>query len=141
MKETDIQLEILRDVRRLYPGTWGFKLSNQFLAGKPDLFIAAPGHNPVFLEVKYEKAPKKARPVSLSDITALQWKNIREARAAGLKAGWAMVLERGNGMRCMAVGYGEIDPVYDPADPAGNGTWWLRGRGESWSLPFVSMRL
>lgn len=57
MKEVDIQRSILDLVRDV--GGFGFKMSNQFLSGVPDLFVVLPTFAPVLMEVKNEGEVKE----------------------------------------------------------------------------------
>lgn len=151
MKETEIQLEICKDIRKAHPGAVAYKQTNQFLSGKPDLFIAHTSIrlNCMMLEVKTDKqGPKKDRdgyPVGLTD---LQRKELRDLQKAGVRCGWAMVVQIGNGRRAMFV---SPDPEAErtPAlttclngfDWTIRADWWRRWPGGEWALPWISERI
>lgn len=148
MKETEIQLEICKDIRKTHPGAVAYKQTNQFLSGKPDLFIAHTSIrlNCMMLEVKTDKqGPKKDRdgyPVGLTD---MQRKELRDLQKAGVRCGWAMVVQIGNGRRAMYVSP-DSEAERTPPLIEGQGSmnvyhWWKRWPGGEWALPWISERI
>ena len=79
--ELDFQEDLVEAVKKVKDG-YGFKMSNKFLAGIPDLFLTTPSVGPVMLEVKVIDGPEQ-----LVLLTPLQRHSIIRLKAAGMAAG------------------------------------------------------
>jgi len=96
VKEVDHQRDIKESAVR--EGGYSFKMSNRFLIGVPDLYIAVPGFPVVLLEAKRNDdyaTPGKA--AHLRDgLTEKQKSTLSKVWAAGGYACWFVIVREGN---------------------------------------------
>jgi len=81
MTELKYQTELVKDAKALSNG-YGWKLSNRFLVGIPDLFLADRGMY-IILETKEEKWPKTGATIKFG-VTSIQETTLRRMANAGL---------------------------------------------------------
>lgn len=92
MSELQMQRLIIEDVKKC--GGFAFKMSNRFMVGVPDLYIATPRHWPVLVECKFVKElPKRKTTSVLLNLTPKQRHFIRQTQYGGGYSGWVIGLK------------------------------------------------
>lgn len=113
MKEVDAQKLVIDAVKSA--GGHGHKLSNRFLVGVVDLLIKLPGQPAMLAEVKLEKRSSFKGQTSDSvyftpDVTALQWKFLKDYHDAGMTCGLISFVEvGGKGVKGLSMGTFTLD--------------------------------
>ena len=93
MTELAHQRKIIDDFKKAFPGAYGIKMSNRFLSGVPDLFLKAPGHDAMFVEMKVADYKKKGGFVNVGT-TLLQRETMRSMERAGIRCEvWVVVVD------------------------------------------------
>lgn len=130
MKELDFQRELVKAARE--QGGQAFKLSHRTLVGVADLYVKLPLLPSTFVECKWGTASlnhyqtKGVRP----DLTALQWKFVRDAWNAGGYAGWVMGIPSDGGALV-------VSGVDEHAFIDMNVNSFFRKRGHQWPVTEV----
>jgi hypothetical protein len=78
LSELDIQSKLVAACKEA--GGYGYKQSNKFLAGVPDLYLSHYSYGPIFVEVKLLPATS-----TVVAVTPLQEETMKKMRAAGSK--------------------------------------------------------
>ena len=95
MNELGYQRLILKAVTEV--GGCGWKLSNKFLVGIPDLVMSMPWFGTSFWEVKMAQMPKKIPGMVKWKCTKLQLDTLQKLNAAGARGGFIVIAK---GDRC-----------------------------------------
>ena len=131
VKEVDHQRDIKDSVIR--QGGYSFKMSNRFLIGVPDLYIAMPGFPVVLLEVKrnddYATSGKAGH--LRDDLTEKQKSTLSKVWAAQAYAGWFVIVREGKD----TIGY-LGGPGFGEAT-----SWYRRGVKKQWPMVDVVAEL
>lgn len=131
LTELQLQSKLVEAVKRI--GGFGYKQSNKFLAGPPDLYLSHPATGPVFIEVKLNQPGHNVVLVSpLQESTIIRMQN------AGSRCGVLVLMP----LTDIIGGY----DLFFTSDPSlkrlDKGAWseFHKGRGEEWPILDV-MRL
>jgi len=127
--ELDMQEKLVDAVKKV-EGGYGFKLSNKFLAGIPDLFLSTPSVGPVLLEVKMVEGPEQ-----LVLLTPLQRHVIIRLKAAGTAAGIIVIRPEEEFRRYTAYVTTDHDVVRVNKDMAK----FVKVVGEPWPIEYMMM--
>lgn len=129
MREIDIQAKLIDDYLDAYKGGIGYKQSNMFRAGVPDLRLAHLRTGEWNIEVKYlDRLPNTAS--VMLELTELQRRWGRLAGRNGLNWGWCLVVRDENRGYWVTAGadYNQRE-VEMPMIKSGN----YKGRGNKWT--------
>ena len=128
LTELQIQAKLVEAIKEV--GGFGYKQSNKFLAGPPDLFLTHEDTGPVFIEVKLMENP--SRPVLVTPLQELTMKRMQKAKT---KCGVAVVIPA---IEATGGGY-FIYITSDPTKKRIDSSWKMfdKKRGEQW--PIIEM--
>jgi hypothetical protein len=127
--ELDMQEKLVEAVKKI-EGGYGFKLSNKFLAGIPDLFLSTPSVGPVLLEVKMVDGPEE-----LVLLTPLQRHVIIKLKAAGTAAGIVAIRPEEEFRRYTAY----VTTDHDVVRINSNMSKFIKVVGEPWPIEYMMM--
>lgn len=135
MREVDIQTLLVEEVETL--GGHAFKAANRFKKGILDLSVQLPGHNHVYIEVKFQARFVRQIECTLG-LTRHQRNFIVEHEQAGGCVGWLMVVGFGRGTYVMDCGLRIPDSgkLYYDAD-----SWLIKQRGGKWPIEQIVKNL
>lgn len=122
--ELKIQANMVFDLKRA--DGFGYKQSNKFLAGPPDLYLSHPSTGPVYIEVKLNDPSSK-----LVNVTPLQEETIKRMQASGSKCAIVVVVPLSG-----VVGGYDIFVTTDPTKKRLDDDWIIlhKPRGENWPM-------
>lgn len=125
LTELQLQSKLVEAIKE--EGGFGFKLSNKFLAGPPDLYLSHPSTGTVFIEMKLNS--RMQRPVNVTD---LQLHTISKMQKAGTRCGIVVVIATPS-----VVGEYDLFFTADPKNRNLNNDGWVemyKKRGERWPV-------
>lgn len=122
--ELELQAKLVEAVKEA--GGFGYKQSNKFLAGPPDLYLSHPSTGAVYIEIK--KNYRGDRKVST---TTLQRETMKRMRLAGSKCAVAVLIEQDG----PSGSYDIYITDFTDSDRIDN-TWdkFHKNRGEPWPI-------
>lgn len=128
LTELQLQSKLVDAVKKA--GGFGYKQSNKFLAGPPDLYLSHPAIGPAFIEVKLNDPSSK-----VVNITPLQTLTMQKMQAAGSRCGVCVLVPIGTSI---GGGY-DVYMNTDPTKLRLDDTWvhYVKGRGDDW--PVIAM--
>jgi hypothetical protein len=123
--ELQLQAELVKACKEA--GGFGYKQSNKFLAGPPDLYLSHPETGPVFIEVKLNDPSSK-----VANVTPLQTETISRMQAAGSRCAVCVLVPIGS---ALGGGY-DIYMNTDPTKLKIDESWpyFCKLRGEKWPI-------
>lgn len=109
---------------------FGFKMSNRFLAGIPDLFLQVTGKPTLVVEIKkWTSLPKLPVTPIESGLTPLQRQTLLDMLKAGTKCGWLAIYREGTTDYLFA----SPDPKHNPTRAEFHQFAVIRKRGTPWT--------
>jgi hypothetical protein len=107
-------------------GGYARKLQQPYAVGMPDLLIQLPGQRTLVIENKvFEMPARQTTPIKLN-VTPMQFRFMRQFRAAGGSTGWMTSCEGDRrGERRVMCGTAELECLY-PADFTRNAIAWSK---------------